>query len=116
MSESEGVLWAKKSLDFAFECGVSCCTVIPVRSGNGVMEALMKAGDFSLPSVRSLEEVLTYGIRLNKGRVFADLWDLELFSDCTSCFETRKVRLDRMNLQQSVSEVIHCDCSSRDHD
>ena len=112
MSESEGILWAKKSLDFAFECGVSCCTIIPVRAGNGAMEALMKAGDFSLPSIRSLEEVLTYGLELKNGRVFADLWDLELFSDCTNCFEARRGRLSRMNSEQSVSDQIHCVCGS----
>ena len=74
------------------------------------MEALMKAGDFSLPSIRSLEEVLTYGLELKNGRVFADLWDLELFSDCTSCFEARKARLARMNSEQTVSDQIYCVC------
>jgi len=30
LSESEGIYWANKSIDYAFEVGVQCCTVIPV--------------------------------------------------------------------------------------
>ena len=35
LSESEGIFWAERSLDFAFGVGVECCIVIPVRAGNG---------------------------------------------------------------------------------
>ena len=44
MSEQEGIYWAERSIDFAFEAGVECCTVIPVRPGNGAMEKLMDQG------------------------------------------------------------------------
>ena len=40
LSEEEGIFWAERSLDFAFRIGVECCTVIPVREGNGAMEHL----------------------------------------------------------------------------
>src|SRR5262249_9622205 len=40
LSEEEGVEWAKRSLDFAFDCGTSVCSLIPTRAGNGAMEAL----------------------------------------------------------------------------
>ena len=49
MSEEEGVHWAKRSLDLAFEAGVDCCTIIPVRPGNGAMDLLMKNGKFEKP-------------------------------------------------------------------
>ena len=62
LSESEGVIWAKRSIDFAFEVGVECCAVIPVRPGNGAMDMLMKKGDFRLPDIHSLEKGLEYGI------------------------------------------------------
>ena len=38
LSETEGVFWAKKSIDFAFKTGIECCTIIPVRAGNGAMD------------------------------------------------------------------------------
>ena len=112
LSESEGVFWANKSIDYAFEVGVQCCTVIPVRAGNGAMDILMKKGDFSLPMLSSLERVLEYGIGLSSGRVFADVWDLELFSDCEKCFDERQRRLTAMNLNQKNVDQVACNCTS----
>ena len=108
MTEEEGVHWAKKSIDFAFDCGVNSCTVIPVRAGNGAMEELMKRGDFNMPDLRSLEEVLEYGISQKRGLVFADLWDLELFSDCHVCFKDRYDRMHQMNLTQKTAPKFNC--------
>jgi archaeosine synthase beta-subunit len=62
LSELESVDWAKRSIDFAFSVGVECCTIIPVRAGNGAMDMLMAKGDFSPPNIHSLETVLEYGI------------------------------------------------------
>jgi radical SAM enzyme (TIGR01210 family) len=114
MSESEGVYWAKRSLDFAFQSGIECCIVIPVRPGNGAMDLLMKNGDFSLPKIPSLEEVLEYGISLGQGRVFADVWDLKLFSTCGYCFDERIERLIQMNLQQKLTPQVSCNCDFHD--
>ncbi len=110
MSETEGVYWAKQSIDLAFSTGVECCTVIPVRAGNGTMELLMEKGDFSLPDIHSLETVLEYGIGLKKGRVFADVWDLGLFSKCDKCLDKRTGRLTAMNLNQNITDPVKCDC------
>lgn len=110
MSEEEGIFWAERSIDFAFDAGVECCTVIPVRGGNGAMEKLMKEGHFSAPGITSLEKVLEYGIGLKRGRVFGDTWDLGLFSRCERCNDKRIARITEMNLKQtSVSSVI-CGC------
>jgi len=111
MSESEGVFWAKKSFDFAFQTGIECCTVIPVRPGNGAMDLLMKNGDFSMPTIDSLEEVQEYGVSLSKGRVFADTWDLEMFSACDDCLDQRTERLTQMNLEQRIIPKVKCKCS-----
>ena len=86
LSEEEGIYWAKRSIDFAFDSGVECCTVIPVRPGNGAMDQLLESGEFSLPEISSLENVLEYGIELRAGRVFADTWDMEIFSNCEKLF------------------------------
>ena len=115
MSEDEGVYWAKKSLDLAFEAGVDCCTVIPVRPGNGAMDLLMKSGEFEKPALSSLEEVLDYGISLGVGRVFADTWDLELFSNCPKCFLERLDRINTMNESQSLLSKVLCSCIPNEH-
>ena len=110
LSESDGIYWAERSIDFAFRSGVECCTIIPVRSGNGAMDFLMKKGDFSLPDIRSLETVLEYGIGLKSGRVFADVWNLGIFSTCTKCLDERTGRLVEMNLSQEIATPIKCEC------
>ncbi len=111
MEEQEGVEWAKRSIDFAFDCSVSCCVVIPTRSGNGALDQLEKNGYFSKPSVQSLEEVLAYGIDINRGRVFADLWDLGYFSECDQCLDERRERMSRMNLYQELQSPVLCSCT-----
>jgi len=111
LSESEGIYWAERSIDFAFDAGIECCTIIPVRAGNGAMDFLMERGDFNLPDIRSLETVLEYGIGLRAGRVFADVWDLGLFSNCSRCLDRRTARLINMNLSQEICTLVDCECN-----
>lgn len=110
MTEEEGIVWARKSIDYAFDCGVDSCTVIPVRAGNGAMDELMKKGEFEMPDLASLEDVLEYGISQERGLVFADTWDLELFSNCKTCFPDRNERIHQMNLTQKTYTEINCRC------
>jgi archaeosine synthase beta-subunit len=110
LTEEEGIYWAERSLDLAFRVGVECCTVIPVREGNGAMDNLLQRGHFTRPDIRSLESVLEYGIGLNSGRVFADLWDLNLFSSCSICFDKRAERMKQMNLNQILPLPVQCTC------
>jgi radical SAM enzyme (TIGR01210 family) len=108
MTEDEGVSWACRSLDFAVKCGATACSVIPTRGGNGAMEA----GDepFVPPSLRSLERVVEYGMSL-RGRVFADLWDVERLFGC-ECSPRRAARIARMNREQRIPESVSCLCGS----
>jgi radical SAM enzyme (TIGR01210 family) len=110
LNEVEGVIWAKRSLDFAFDVGVECCVIIPTRGGNGALERLHALGLFSPPQIESLEEVLEYGLQLKRGRVFVDLWDIDKFSRCNECCAERVQRLRRMNLAQAIAPPIHCRC------
>jgi len=110
-SEDEGIYWAERSIDFAFNSGVECCTVIPVRGGNGAMEELAREGHFTPPDIISLEKVLEYGIGLGKGRVFADTWDLKLFSRCDKCLGRRIERITQMNMRQEIIRPLDCECS-----
>ncbi len=109
MDEVEAILWAKQSLDFAFDCGATVAALIPTRAGNGALELLAENGEWSPPKLDSLEQVLNYGIGLDCGRVFADLWDLQRFSDCANCFVQRHARLQVMNETQQVLAPIACD-------
>ena len=103
VGEAEGVEWCKRSIAFAFSVGVQCCAVVPTRAGNGALDQLQRQGLFEPPSLRSLEEVLTYGLSLGRGRVFVDLWNVEMFFDCPRCGPARAERLKHMNLSQAVS-------------
>lgn len=110
LTESEGIYHAKRSVDFAFGAGAGCCVVIPVRAGNGAMDFLAAQNLFSPPDVRSLEKVIEYGLSLRRGRVFADTWDLGLFSSCSICLDKRINRLTEMNLNQRISGAVECTC------
>jgi radical SAM enzyme (TIGR01210 family) len=109
LSEEEGVEWAKRSLDFAFDCGATVCSLIPTRAGNGAMEALTATGEFAPPSLASLESALEYGLELRAGRVFADLWDIERLIRCPACSQARIARMSTMNATQTIPESIECD-------
>ncbi len=106
----ENIEWCLKSVEFAFDCGVSACSIIPTRDGNGIMEKLGDAGAYIPPTLSAFEETFDRAIELNRGRVFADLWDLERFSDCTACTGKIKSRMHKMNLAQKVLPPVQCDC------
>jgi len=110
---AEQLRWTAAALEFAFDCGARAVSIIPTRSGNGAMDALAARGDFSLPSISLLEDALAAGLRLRRGLVFADLWDLETFSSCDACFGPRAARLSAMNGSQTVGVGIACDRCGR---
>jgi archaeosine synthase beta-subunit len=112
LNEEEGIEWALRSLEHAFSIGVGCCSVIPVRAGNGIMEQLLHDGRFALPRLSSLERVLESGIRLAGGRVFVDLWDAKRLAGCHRCGPRRIERLAAMNLAQQLLPRIACDCEA----
>ncbi|PWN07271.1 radical SAM protein [Rhodohalobacter mucosus] len=108
--ERENIEWCLKTVEFAFDCGASAVSVIPTRDGNGIMEELRVRGEYVPPRLSALEEVFDRALQMKKGRVFADLWDLEKFSDCSECFEERKKRLEAMNLGQKKFPLVECRC------
>ncbi|MDG2358889.1 MAG: radical SAM protein [Planctomycetaceae bacterium] len=108
LSEEEGIEWALKSIEFAFEAGVSCCSVVGTRAGNGIMEQLENDGLFQSPQLSSLEDVQERGLNLGVGRVFIDTWDAQQFTNCVECAEQRIQRIADMNLSQQVIARIKC--------
>jgi radical SAM enzyme (TIGR01210 family) len=112
MREHEALYWAERSLDFAFDCGATAATLIPTRGGNGAMEALAAAGEFSPPRMAIIEAAISYGLAFKRGRVFADLWDADKIRACPVCLKARIARLQQLNLSQIDQAPIICsECS-----
>jgi hypothetical protein len=113
MNEAEGIDWGLQSLKHAVRVGVSCVSFIPTRPGNGFMESLQTRGDFSIPTIRSMEFVLEAGLEYVRRvspstRVFMDLWDVEQFYECGRCGPARSARIQQMNLLQQLEPEIEC--------
>jgi archaeosine synthase beta-subunit len=110
VSEEAAIEWTLRSIEHAFAVGAGCCSIIPTRAGNGIMDRLAAEGRFTPPRFRSLETVLEAGILLGQGRVFVDLWDAERLATCQRCNPRRIDRLQRMNLTQEVLPSLDCEC------
>jgi archaeosine synthase beta-subunit len=106
----ENIKWAIAAIDFAFENGAKCCSVIATRPGNGVMELLRDEHNYAPPTLDMLEEVFERSLALKKGRVFVDTWDIGFLSQCPVCFDARKNRLDAMNIDQQIHPKVTCNC------
>jgi len=109
MKEDESLQWAKRSLDFSFDCGATAVTLIPTRGGNGALDDLALAGEFAPPRLITLEAAAEYGLSLGRGRVFADLWETNQMTICPACYDFRTARLRWMNLHQAVADAIRCE-------
>ena len=101
--EADCPAWLERSIDFAFECEADPVVLIPTRTGNGAMERLLGMGEFSLPRLELLEEGIRYGLHQGRGRVFADLWDLERFVAPGDDLEGRRALLETVNRDQKLA-------------
>lgn len=111
---AQALLWSERTLNFAFDCGASVAVIIPTRGGAEAMDALARTGQFVPPALATLETAMEQGCGLRRGRVFADLWDLERFSTCPQCFPARAERIQAMNHCQSVPPRITCQVCGAD--
>ncbi|WP_216843094.1 hypothetical protein [Granulicella sp. S190] len=105
----EALHWAQRSLDFAFDCNATVVTLIPTRAGNGAMDLLQRIGEFTPPDLTIVEKAVEYGVILKRGRVFADLWEIERIAKCLSCCAARIARLEQINLTQSLPSRVECE-------
>lgn len=108
VDDSEADKWLQRSIDEAFDCGATACSIIPTRAGNGALDAIRELGEFSPPTLVSLEAAQEYGLGLKRGRVFADLWDIGRFFTC-KCSPGRVARLRAMNRTQEIPAALACD-------
>jgi radical SAM enzyme (TIGR01210 family) len=110
VSDAEGIHWAVRSLEAAFAAGSHCCSVIPMRGGNGTMERLQQEGWFAPPSLKALYDTHVAGLRMRAGRVFVDLWNIESLWDCPACGPSQTAALRAMNLTQQIVPWPACHC------
>jgi len=108
LEERDAIEWTLRSIQHAFDAGARCCSVIPTRAGNGILDQMQSDSLFAPPTIRSMEEVLERGIELGRGRVLMDLWDVEKFYDCARCGPDRAERIRSMNLLQTVPPQVTC--------
>jgi radical SAM enzyme (TIGR01210 family) len=105
----ESLSWCRRSIAAAFDAGSTAVSLILTRAGNGAMDALARAGEFTRPDLAMLEEASGFGVSLARGRVFADLWGLELAAECAVCLPARIERLRVQNDSQSVGPPVSCE-------
>ncbi len=104
----EQELWLGRSVDAAFACGASAVSLIPLRLGNGSLEALGPEAAAARPRLKDLERVFESALDRARGRLFVDLWDLEQIACCAHCLGERRERLARMNREQQPLPPIAC--------
>ncbi len=104
----ESVPQAVRSADFAFEAGAETAVLIPTRPGNGALDELARQGLFKPPALPTLEAAMEGALELGRGRVLADLWDLEQFSVCPDCFKERRQNMETMNRTQRPTRPATC--------
>ncbi len=109
MQEAEAVEWARRSVEFAFECGATAATLISTRGGNGALDELTVAGDFSPPSCERLSALSLKACCSIKEGFFSIFGMLEKWRGCAICRESRIARLRAMNLEQKIADPLVCD-------
>jgi radical SAM enzyme (TIGR01210 family) len=109
-TEADALEFARRSIDFAFDCGAGVVSLIPARFGAEELGTLAQTGDFAPPKLETLEAALDYGVGLSRGRVFADLWDAEKLGGCGQCRIQRVARLRAINRRQQVETEVECLC------
>ncbi len=98
-SDQEALDWALRTTEVAFAAGASVVSLIPTRAGNGALDTLRARGLFTEPKLDLLESVMEKALAKPRGRVFADVWDLERFHQGPD-LPARQARLERANRTQ----------------
>jgi archaeosine synthase beta-subunit len=110
----ESVAWTVRTVEYAVTRGASVVSIIPVRGGNGEVERLQAAGDFTPPTLAQLEDALDGCLQFTSSAVIADLWDVERLSACEHCGAGRIARLRRLNISGRAEPRIVCTECSRE--
>lgn len=112
VAADEFASWAAASATHAAELGVDRVGLIPLRTGNGALDALARAGDLEPVRLAHVEEALARALESAgpDAVVEADPWDLEALAECTVCAPDRIARLRAANLAQAPPRPTTCEC------
>jgi len=107
---SEDTRWVGETVEHALANGVEHVTLIPVRAGNGALEALAEAGRFTPPTLASAEAAYAASLELAADRavVTLDLWDIELLAAKPCCRAARVERLRALNERGRPQPRVRC--------
>lgn len=109
----EAAEWAERTVAFAFDHGAEHAALIPVRSGNGILEQLEHEGHFRPPTLTLLEETLERCLPLagdGEDRVLTvDTWELDSFARCPHCAAERIERLESINASGRSEPRVVCE-------
>jgi len=100
--------WAARSAALAVAAGAEHVSLIPLRAGNGAIDALVASGRAALPTLTDLEAALDASLGLAPAVIAADLWDLERLAACRACFAARRQRLERINRSGRPAPPVRC--------
>jgi radical SAM enzyme (TIGR01210 family) len=98
----DSIRWGQRAIDFAFDCGARVVSIIPTRGGNGALEILAAQGEFSPPSVETVESIWAYGMGLRRGLVLVDTWDVARLVPDASAAAALRARWTSGNLRQAL--------------
>lgn len=100
IAADEAVETALADVEFARRCGARHVSLIPGRGGNGAMEQLASAGDFSPPTRQQLVELMRRVLPARDVVVTVDLWDWDALEGCSMCAAASLGNLQQSNLSQ----------------
>ncbi len=108
MPLGRSIHWCRRSIDLARDCGVRHISIIPMRTGGGVIDRLERRGMFAAPTAAAVESILE-GALGGGSIVTVDLWDFDRLSGlCAACRGPRRHRLEQINLDQTPLPLIVC--------
>lgn len=121
IDRAESIEWTIKTVEYALARDVRHVSIIPVRAGNGWIDRLIQMGEFQLPTislVRNLVDAFKTGsLQIPQGSVLEfDLWDLDqIAGGCLNCREFLKDQLGHFNRTQiflpPTENLGDCECN-----
>jgi hypothetical protein len=102
-----------QSARWALERGARHVSLIPTRASTESLSVLAAAGDFTPPTIESIEGALTALAGEDRGVVTLDLWDLEQTAVCPACLADRRERFSTFNRTGELP--LRPSCQACDH-
>ncbi len=113
----ETVDWTVRSVEHALAAGARVVSLIPIRLGRpyeGYIATIARHGGAAPVTLGAVERAFERSLRLGKGVILLDLWDVQELAECRRCAEARIARLTRMNLTGGPEPKVDCDlCGGR---